>query len=629
MKNIFIIGPVASGKSTLMNKILDKYNIVALDTGLLYRYVAKIIFDKIKDDIDINTLSNKDSSQIDIVNKFIYTNSNYYTNKLNSLTFTNNKLYEGAEELNLNQLYEPSVNILLPIVAKISTIRNRIVNYINNICDGENPIIMTGHNIKEIDTTKFTVVYLDVDSKIAAYRLIGRNSSSYKDIIDAYNEVIIRNKTDRIEETKNIIPYLYNYIYIDTSSKNDEEVFETFVKEYNNFIFKEEKFKELQENSIQRENFIWMFHTVLQPIKDILVELSSDIVKKYPFINQNDLIYQTLIILTSYNLDKILDISDEDLNYIENSIKNRDINAFNYINKKITNDEIKINMGIVSKTLIDSTLNMLDYYRDDDIRRRMIEYNKSNNKTTFMNKKGMMICQDELEKSDEITFRKLDSKDSKFISTYCHYLHTPRNDELVSYGAFLNREQYPIAYVSFSKQDRSYKKELLYYLGIEPQNTIEMTRAWCSNNAPSNIMSSLFQYSIDDIQKDWKERSKNCFEDKYLQAVTTAINPNLGFSASSFLGCNFIPIAVRPAKFTFVNENGIIKYETRRKIQDENHQSVFFENKFSILPLNELILCVDKNRQENVINSNIILIEKDDYESVLNEKVKKKVKKYE
>ena len=81
--------------------------------------------------------------------------------------------------------------------------------------------------------------------------------------------------------------------------------------------------------------------------------------------------------------------------------------------------------------------------------------------------------------------------------------------------------------------------------------------------------------------------------------------------------------------FTFVNENGITKYKTRRKIQDENCQSVFFENKFSILPLNELILCIDKNRQENVINSNILLIEKDDYESVLKEKVKKKVMKYE
>lgn len=57
------------------------------------------------------------------------------------------------------------------------------------------------------------------------------------------------------------------------------------------------------------------------PTKDILVELSLDIVIKNPFINQNDLIYQTLIILTSCNLDKKLDISDEDLEYIENSIK--------------------------------------------------------------------------------------------------------------------------------------------------------------------------------------------------------------------------------------------------------------------------------------------------------------------
>ena len=32
----------------------------------------------------------------------------------------------------------------------------------------------------------------------------------------------------------------------------------------------------------------------------------------------------------------------------------------------------------------------------------------------------------------------------------------------------------PIAWVSFSKQDREYKKQLLYYLGIEPQNTLEI-----------------------------------------------------------------------------------------------------------------------------------------------------------
>ena len=161
----------------------------------------------------------------------------------------------------------------------------------------------------------------------------------------------------------------------------------------------------------------------------------------------------------------------------------------------------------------------------------------------------------------------------------------------------------------------------MYNLGIEPQNTLEMTRAWCANYAPSNIMSSLFQYSIDEISKEWKEKSKERKEDKYLQAITTAINPNLGFNASSFLGCNFFPIALRPAKYTFVENNGVVEYCTRRKINDGNY-SVTSENNFEILPLNELIHCVDKQKEKNIKNSNILLINKNNYNKVL-DKIRK------
>ena len=98
----------------------------------------------------------------------------------------------------------------------------------------------------------------------------------------------------------------------------------------------------------------------------------------------------------------------------------------------------------------------------------------------------------------------------------------------------------------------------------------------------------------------------------------------MGFKASSFFGCNFTPIALRPAKFTFVEKDGTIEYNTRRKIQSDKCEKDYFENKLEILPLNELILCLDKNRESNVNNSKILLIDKSDYEKVLKHVIKRR-----
>lgn len=80
-------------------------------------------------------------------------------------------------------------------------------------------------------------------------------------------------------------------------------------------------------------------------------------------------------------------------------------------------------------------------------------------------------------------------------------------------------------------------------------------------------------------------------------------------------------MALRPAQFTFKINNGIIEYETRRKIESsDDDDNIYFENQINILPLNELILCLDKNKMKNVVNSKILLINKIDYEKILNEK---------
>lgn len=92
----------------------------------------------------------------------------------------------------------------------------------------------------------------------------------------------------------------------------------------------------------------------------------------------------------------------------------------------------------------------------------------------------------------------------------------------VLYGAFVEGQELLIAWVSFSKQEREYKKQLLYCLGIEPQNTLEMTRTWCLNSAPQNIMNSLFQYSINEVEQECKKLkeqrkvNKNFQEEKFI-----------------------------------------------------------------------------------------------------------------
>lgn len=157
------------------------------------------------------------------------------------------------------------------------------------------------------------------------------------------------------------------------------------------------------------------------------------------------------------------------------------------------------------------------------------------------------------------------------------------------------------------------EKAFLEINGIESHNTLEMTRAWAAPWAPKNTMSFLFQYSFDELKKDWKNKLSRGEVDKKLAAITTTINPNLDFNGSSFLGSNFIPFAFRPAKFTFING----RYTTRREANlTTDNQNSISESKILNIPLNELIVCFDKELQASIMKQNIYEINKGLYNKI-------------
>lgn len=603
-QNLFIIGPVASGKNTLLENLKKKYNINILDSGQLYRYIALCILKKTSVNPDYKSLYKNDTEEEKRILQEIFKWNRTIEKSLKELEIVDGKLTIDGQSIGEENLYSKEVNSIVAIIAKSDLIRKRILHFINNdIVKREGCYAMTGHNITEMDTTQFTTVFLDINNEKAAERLYNRNPDSYRSILDAYKEVLERNNKDGIDKTRNLIDSVYNAIYIDTTELSEEEIINIIVRELERIEKENQNFNQLQDkDSIDRKNFEWVFNPFLEVIKAYLDRNLDKFLIGKEYISRTDLKYQVLIKICSYKIEELFKGNETILIEINNGINDRK-NKLKTLIKYLTDKKVILNFELINEEIQNQIERLSKLYDNNSTKQIMTTLNSSENKGNIS--------------LENIIYKKVDKGTSQFIAKNCHYLHTPRNDEFISYGAFVEGQALPIAWVSFSKQDRKYKKQLLNYLGIESQNTLEMTRAWCSNSAPQNIMSSLFQYSINEVEKEWEKLKEQGEVNKNLQAITTTINPNLGFKASSFLGCNFIPFALRPAKFTYGIQGTTMEYMTRREIERKNLE--YIENQFNILPLNEIILCLEKRKQEEISKGRIYTIDKRNYNQVLEE----------
>ena len=169
MKSIIVTidGPAASGKGTIARYIKKEFNFFHIDSGLLYRKVAKIIIDKkinIKNNKEINTL----------------------IKKIGDIKLSNSKL-----------LRSPLVSKISSEIAKSRKIRNLVnVNQkklVNKNKEKFSGIVIDGRDIGSVVFKDAEIkLYIDTNKKIRVKR-------RFKELIDRDERTIYSNVSKDIK----------------------------------------------------------------------------------------------------------------------------------------------------------------------------------------------------------------------------------------------------------------------------------------------------------------------------------------------------------------------------------------------------------------------------------------------
>lgn len=630
--NIFIIGGAAVGKTELMQILQKEMSYTAIDVGKLFRLVAYLIMDHDSEFFikpDIEKIRNNDPLEIERVIRDMLAKTKSLEKSLISQAkfkkLENGKLEFCFQDNSMERLLETSeVNDVTPVIAKSPKIRRIIWKWINKYAFENGGLILTGYNLQEINTSDFIIIHLKADLSVAGERLM-KKSESYRSIVTAIQSVENRNNINRVKNTEKILEQVCGVVSIDTTRMSIEDVAVAAVKGLKERVERKRLVYDFFENNaLERKDCPWLLNPVMSLAKSRLETLIEN--EKIPSeLAKFDLLMQCLLHLPSYYPQEIfLNWSNKD---------SEDLHA--YLQRDISPEsnvlaDKKLNDSVLLKIITDETDRLLEIYSGikypvpfsdnpvfPDLACKMAVDKSS---TAYFNEDICRRLVIPLHGTPHILMFKPVSREIGAEYSYqMHYLHSPRYDEFMGFGAFLDNLPYPIAWVSYAKHDRLYKKELLEHIGLESHNVLEMTRAWNAPWAPKNTMSTLFNYSAKELRTIWENMETKGVTDKSLVGISTTINPNLGFTGKSFSGASFVTTALRPATLTYYKEKDSAPvYITRREaeiIKNNSSSGAVFDARIPQLPLNEMILVYAPKMQEKILNGKIYKINPESYSS--------------
>ncbi|MGL5964355.1 MAG: (d)CMP kinase [Fusobacteriaceae bacterium] len=167
---VAIDGPAGSGKSTIAKILAEKYNMIYLDTGAMYRMVSLY---SLRNNLDLNNLTSVEEAL-----------------KKVELDIRDNSFYLNGEDVS-DEIRTPKVTAIVSKVAAIKAVREKLVELQRDISKGRRAIL-DGRDIGTVVFPKANLKIFLIASpeerakrRVKDYESKGIGGESYEEVLSA------------------------------------------------------------------------------------------------------------------------------------------------------------------------------------------------------------------------------------------------------------------------------------------------------------------------------------------------------------------------------------------------------------------------------------------------------------